>query len=274
MTAYDGEFTSYGDLWINVYPAPPSPPASITYPASNIGWDFTVSWSSVSGATSYQLDRSNDGGSTWGQIYSGSSTSYAEHIGSGSYRYRVKALNGSSSSGWTTGTYDCVVTIPPPPPWSETADYYVDGPSGTDLGTGTSSQPFKTFAKAVSTATAGKKVLVWGGQTYTGIMTFANSGTSASPITFKRDPASGEAVLNGNGATQPLIKSTAAGYITIDGFKLTNAKFGVQLSNVACTGWIIKNCRVTANTNNGIEISNGDQQSAFQQRDLSQRQRQ
>jgi hypothetical protein len=94
-------------------------------------------------------------------------------------------------------------------------------------------------------------------------VTFTNSGTSANQITFKRDPSSGEAVLNGNGATQPLIKSTAAGYITIDGFKLTNAKFGVQLSNVACTGWIIQNCRVTANTNNAIEISNGDNNTLF-----------
>jgi hypothetical protein len=113
-------------------------------------------------------------------------------------------------------------------------------------------------------ATAGKKVLVWGDQTYnTGSTLFTISGISASPITFKRDPASGEAVLNGNGVTQPLIKSTAAGYIVIDGFKLTNAKFGVQLSNVACTGWIIRNCRVTANTNNGIEISNGDNNLLF-----------
>ena len=32
----------------------------------------------------------------------------------------------------------------------------------------------------------------------------------------------------------------------------------MQLSNVACTGWVIRNCRVTANTNNGIDIANGD----------------
>ena len=259
LTADDGEFDSYDEVTITVNPQQPPPiPASISYPASSSTWEYTVSWAASAGADSYQLERSNNGGSSWSQIYSGANTSYAELIGSGSYRYRVKATNVAGSSDWRTGTYDCVVSIPPPPSWSESANYYVDGASGTDNGAGTSSQPFKTFAKAVSTATAGKKVLVWGSQTYNGYVTLTNSGTSASPITFKRDPASGEAVLNGNGINQAVIKSTAAGYIIIDGFKLTNAKFGVQLSNDACTGWVIRNCRVTANTNNGIEISNGD----------------
>ena len=167
-------------------------------------------------------------------------------------------------SDWRTGTYDCVVSIPPPPSWSESADYYVDGPSGSDHGPGTSSQPFKTFAKAVSTAIAGKKVLVWGDQTYSGYVSFTISGTSASLITFKRDTASGTAVLDGAGVTNKAVLDTAtAGYIVIDGFKLTNAKFGAHLNGVNCSGWVIKNCRVTANTNNGISIENGDNNLLF-----------
>ena len=167
LTANDGELSSYDEITITVNPQlPPPTPASISYPATSSTWEYTVSWSASAGADSYQLERSNNGGSSWSQIYSGSATSYAELIGSGSYRYRVKATNVVGSSDWQTGTYDCVVSIPPAPSWSETADYYVDGPSGTDNGTGTASQPFKTITKAVSMATAGKKVLVWGGQTY------------------------------------------------------------------------------------------------------------
>ena len=206
LTANDSVLSNYDEVTITSIIPPPPTPVSISYPASSNTWEYTVSWSPATGATSYQLERSGNGGTDWSQIYSGSAVSYAEFIGNGSYRYRVKAVNAGGQSNWRTGTYDCVVSIPPPPAWSESADYYVDGASGTDNGAGTSSQPFKTFAKAVSTATAGKKVLVWGSQAYTGTMTFTNSGTSASYITFKRDPASGEAVLNGNGVAQPVIK--------------------------------------------------------------------
>ncbi len=84
-------------------------PASIDYPTSSATGEYTVSWSAVGGATSYQLERSDDSGNTWSEIYSGASTSYLENVGDGSYRYRVKATIASGSSDWTTGTWDCVV---------------------------------------------------------------------------------------------------------------------------------------------------------------------
>jgi len=93
---------------------PPEPPASITYPTSSNTGNYTVSWATSAGATSYQLERSNNGGSSWNQIYSGAGTSFAEAISNGSYRYRVKATNSYGTSAWTTGTFDCVVFIPPP----------------------------------------------------------------------------------------------------------------------------------------------------------------
>jgi len=264
LTANDGELSTYDEITITVNPAQPPPtPGSITYPASSTTWEYTVSWSATAETISYQLERSSDSGVTWSQIYSGANTSYSELIGSGSYRYRVRAINDVGPSGWRTGTYDCVVSIPSPPVWSESADYYVDGPSGTDNGAGTSSQPFKTLRKAITVATAGKKVLVWGGQTYGGNLVFTISGTSVNPITFKRDPASGEAVIDGLTLNQGVLQSTTAAYITVDGFKLTNAKFGAHLDGDACDGWVIRNCRVTANYNNGLYLENGDNNLLF-----------
>jgi len=94
----------------------PSAPASITYPISSSTGQYTVSWASSNAVTSYQLERSSNGGTTWSQVYSGANTSYQENIGNGSYRYRVKATNAIGSSNWTTGTFDCMVLRPPSPP--------------------------------------------------------------------------------------------------------------------------------------------------------------
>jgi hypothetical protein len=97
-------------------PGLPPAPATITYPASSSTGQYTVSWVSSSGATSYQLERSNNAGSTWTQVYSGANLSYSESVADGSYRYHVRATNTAGSSGWTTGTTDCVVSITTPPP--------------------------------------------------------------------------------------------------------------------------------------------------------------
>ena len=89
--------------------APPSRPTSITYPTSDSDGSYTVSWPSSSGATSYQLEMSSNGGSTWSQIYSGSSISRPQNVSGGSYRYRVRAFDGSVYSSWRTGTHNCAV---------------------------------------------------------------------------------------------------------------------------------------------------------------------
>ena len=91
---------------------PPLPPASINYPVVSSTGQYTVSWSSSSAATSYQLERSDDDENSWSQIYSDSNTSYQENIGNGSYLYSVKATNDAGSSDWTTGAWDCVVNLP------------------------------------------------------------------------------------------------------------------------------------------------------------------
>ena len=103
--------------WLLYYAFPP--PDSISYPSSSTTGLYTVSWAaapaSIAGAaTSYHLERSGNGGSSWSPVYSGSSLSYPENVGAGSWRYRVKASFGTGYSpplygAWRTGEYDCVV---------------------------------------------------------------------------------------------------------------------------------------------------------------------
>ena len=239
---------------------PPAPPAWIAYPSASETGEYNIGWASSTGATSYQLERSSNGGA-WGQIYTGANTSFAEDVGNGSHLYRVKATNAGGSSSWRTGSEACLVNVPT---WSETADYYVDGVNGSDSNPGTSALPWATLTKAVSTATSGKKVLVWGGQTYLGQLTFTNSGTSASPITFKSDPTTGyPAIIDGNAFEGGAIYTTAADYIVLDNFTVTNATYGVYIYGNGADGWTIKNCTFTGNTGHGIYIRAGDDHSIF-----------
>ena len=90
----------------------PAPPGSITVPTSPIptGSTISVSWSSVSGAESYQLQRSVDGGA-WETIYTGTQTSYSDTAGVwNSVKYQVATVKVGIVSGYTTST---AVTILP-----------------------------------------------------------------------------------------------------------------------------------------------------------------
>ena len=90
----------------------PTPPTSITVPTSSIptGSTISVSWSTVSGAESYQLQRSVDGGA-WETIYTGTQTSYSDTAGVwNSVKYQVATIKVGIVSGYTTST---AVTILP-----------------------------------------------------------------------------------------------------------------------------------------------------------------
>lgn len=95
---------------------PPSTPSSITVPTTVKGGEqVNISWSIGSGATSYYLERSINGGS-WTQVYSGSSRSYTDTITKGwnTIAYRVRAYNIDGYSGYTTSPTRTVINNTPP----------------------------------------------------------------------------------------------------------------------------------------------------------------
>ncbi|MBI5115224.1 hypothetical protein HZA56_02010, partial [Candidatus Poribacteria bacterium] len=89
---------------------PPDSPAAIAYPTGDSDGIYTVSWDASTSATSYQLERSKDGGS-WAPVYSGADTFFDENVcslnGHGDYAYRVRGINDCGSSDWRTGTWVC-----------------------------------------------------------------------------------------------------------------------------------------------------------------------
>ncbi|MGS2724817.1 Ig-like domain-containing protein [Porticoccus sp. GXU_MW_L64] len=87
---------------------PPGTPASITVPSSNYSGSYDVNWSSVSGATDYELQQ-QIGSGTWTDSPVGNVTSKSFNgIATGSYKYRVRACTviGSftSCSSWRTSS--------------------------------------------------------------------------------------------------------------------------------------------------------------------------
>lgn len=127
-----------GAICIVSIPLPPTPvpqaPASISYPTTNNTGKYNVNWSSSTGATSYQLERSANNGSTWTQIYSGSGLSHSETVTNGTYKYRVRASNSSGSSLWRTGTENCIVSIPATPSTVPAAPKSISYPESSRTG--------------------------------------------------------------------------------------------------------------------------------------------
>lgn len=90
---------------------PPASAPSLSVPVSSGNGSYAVSWSSVSGATSYTLQEQINGGS-WSSIYTGSAKSWsASGYAASAYGYRVQACNASGCSGWS-GVKTTAVSIP------------------------------------------------------------------------------------------------------------------------------------------------------------------
>ena len=84
----------------------PTPPTSITVPTSSIptGSSIAISWSAVSGAESYRLQRSMDGGA-WETVYTGTQTSFSDTAGVwNSVKYQVATVKVGIVSGYTTSS--------------------------------------------------------------------------------------------------------------------------------------------------------------------------
>lgn len=106
-----GPWSTTGTTTVTLPPIPGAP--TLTVPANNGTGSYTVSWGSVSGASSYNLQQQVNGGG-WTTVASPAASSWAASgEASGSYGYRVQSCNVSGCSGWSsTGTV--TVTIPVP----------------------------------------------------------------------------------------------------------------------------------------------------------------
>lgn len=91
--------------------SPPIPSAAptLSVPATSTSGSYTVSWTSVSGATRYFLQASVNGGS-WSTVNHSSATSLTTNaFNSGTYRYRVQACN-STGCGPLSNAASVIVT--------------------------------------------------------------------------------------------------------------------------------------------------------------------
>lgn len=95
----------------------PAGAPTLSVPSTNGTGSYTVSWSAVTGATSYPLQEQVNGGA-WTAVQNSAATSWATSgKGNGSYGYRVQACNSSGCNAWSN-VASVAVLLPPPAPGS------------------------------------------------------------------------------------------------------------------------------------------------------------
>lgn len=96
---------------VQVLYAPVTP--VLTVPATSYTGGYTVSWTTVANATSYKLEQTTNGGSTWATSYSGTASSQVlSGKTPGSYGYRISACN-SAGCSVVSATRTIQVTLVP-----------------------------------------------------------------------------------------------------------------------------------------------------------------
>lgn len=130
--------------------------------------------------------------------------------------------------------------------------YYVS-PTGSDTNSGTSSAPFKTFAKANSMLTAGSTLYIYAG-TYNEQLKISKSGTSSAWIHVK--PTGGTVVIDMKNAVTFGV-SVAASYVSVSGLEVKNSgDICVNLvgNNLTVDGMLVHEC-----VSHGIHTNNSSQ---------------
>jgi hypothetical protein len=96
---------------------PPASAPSLSVPATSYSSSYTVSWGTVSAATSYTLQEQVNGGG-WTTIQSSNATSLAlSGKGAGTYGYRVQACNTGGCGPWSSTGTITVTLVPATPGW-------------------------------------------------------------------------------------------------------------------------------------------------------------
>lgn len=121
----------YSVVGTTVVTLPPAASPTVSVPSISDTGNFTVSWSTVSTATSYRLDESNNAGGSWIEIYNGGAISQAVGgKGNGTYSYRARGCN-VGGCGPYSASDSIVVGLPPPVPSIASAFYSTPSPTST-----------------------------------------------------------------------------------------------------------------------------------------------
>ena len=117
-------FTTSGGVAVTI---PPSTAPSLSVPAGSGTGSYTVSWGSVSGATSYTLREQVNGGG-WSTVYGGGGTSMAlsGKANGVNYGYQVQACNAGGCGPWSATQTVSVLWPPAAPTYLSvgTTEYY------------------------------------------------------------------------------------------------------------------------------------------------------
>jgi hypothetical protein len=111
-------------ITVEVLPAIPGVPSA---PGMDADGNYEISWGTVSGATSYQLQENFNGGS-WSTIYNSSGTTITRSgRNPGTWNYRLRSCNAAGCSAYSNP--DTVVMVAPPVPGTPTGpiDTQYDG---------------------------------------------------------------------------------------------------------------------------------------------------
>lgn len=108
-----GPWSGVGTINVAIPTAPTSAP-SLTVPGNSTNGSYTVSWTSVTSTSTYNLQEQVNGGS-WSVVQNNTSLSWSvSGKASATYDYRVQACNAIGCGPWSN-TGSMVVTLPPVP---------------------------------------------------------------------------------------------------------------------------------------------------------------
>lgn len=109
---WSGQLASSSTVVVTI---PPASAPSLTVPASSNTGSYSVSWGSVSGATSYTLQEQVNGGG-WSTVQASNANSWsASGRGNGTYGYQVQACNAGGCGSWSAVGSISVLLAPPVP---------------------------------------------------------------------------------------------------------------------------------------------------------------
>ena len=181
----------------------------------------------------------------------------------GTYVLVVVASDGSrsrtASLGFTVATPAQAATagsgVASALPLSSGAAFYV-APSGSDSSTGSSSSPWRTVQKALSTLAPGQIAYVRAG-VYAENLQLSRAGTTASPITIRNYPGE-SAVLRpaASSPSYPLYLAPSAANVRVQGFVIENA-VGSSTTNIYIDGADrieVSDCEIRFSQRQGIFV--------------------